>query len=61
LCDVLQECDPAVKQDQPTLHLLLILLLITYDTNSHTQKNVTLCSKLHFVLLKLQATALILI
>jgi len=48
LCDVLQEGNPAVKQDLPILHLsfllllmlqpptqapLLLLLLITYDTH----------------------------
>ena len=59
LCDVLQECNPAVQQDLPILHLLLLLLLLLLlialdtHTHTHTKYNVILCSKLYFVLLKL--------
>jgi hypothetical protein len=60
LCDALQECNPAVKQDLPILHfffLLLLLLLLQpppslspllllITWHPHTQQNVILCSKL---------------
>ena len=47
LCDVLQECNPAVTQDLPILHLLHLLLWITHPhtpahphTHTHAQLHI---------------------
>ena len=58
LCDVLQECNIAVKQDlpivtspPPPLAAAAAATTTAAANNAHTEKNVILCSKLYFVLL----------
>ena len=46
MCDVLQECNPVVKQDLPIIHLLL-LLLTTYDAHTHTHMDTHTPAQLH--------------
>ena len=59
LCDVLQECNIAVKQDLPIVRspppplaaAAAATTTAAAANNAHTEKNVILCSKLYFVLL----------
>jgi len=53
LCDVLQECNPAVKQDLPIVTSPPPAAAANYIRQTHTKQNVILCCKLYFVLLKL--------
>ena len=65
ICDVLQECNLAVKQDLPIATSPPPPLAAAAaannlrHTHTHTKHNVILCSKLYFVLLNLQAIGLI--
>jgi len=45
LCDVLQECNPVLKQDLPILHLLLLLAVPAADTAANNlNTNTTECN-----------------
>ena len=67
LCDVLQQCNLAVKQDLPTVTspppppaaAATTAAAANNLQHTHTKQNIILCSKLYFVLLKLQGKGLI--